>query len=198
MGVAIPAYDFGTLQGINLSSYAKLGTSITGEVSYFYNWNVGINFMLTYKMHAINVDKLAEGYMLQSPAFKTVAAQSEAFRDIAGLGGLIFDVPMNEYFSLTFKMMGGLRNIYKPTALVETTTVFSEVNYYETHQNKLVVAFLFTAGGRVAVNELFNVVMNVSYMGSTFDFEYYRNSKLIDQKAHIGSLSIEAGVSYSF
>ena len=197
IGTGVPGYDFGKQSGIYLSSYAKLGTSITGEVSYFYNWNVGINFMITYNVNPVDEGKLAAGYMLESPAFHTVNAKSEAFRDIAGLGGMVFDVPINDYFSVTFKTMMGLRNIYKPTASIETTTVFSEVNYYETHDNKLVFAFLFATGARVYVNDLFNVHLNFSYMGSTMNFEYLRNNKEISQEVHIGVLSIQAGVSYA-
>jgi hypothetical protein len=95
-------------------------------------------------------------------------------------------------------MMGGLRNVYKPTALIKTTTNFSTINYYETHDNKLVIAFLFSGGGRVIINDNFNVHFNASYMGSSVSFEYYRNKKLVNQEVHIGLLYIAGGVSYAF
>jgi hypothetical protein len=87
IGVAIPAYDFGMQKGIALSSYAKMGSNISAEVSYYYNWNVGLNFMLTYSVNPIDENKLVEGYFDASPAFNTVSAETESFRDIAGLGG---------------------------------------------------------------------------------------------------------------
>ncbi len=198
VGVAIPAYDFGMQKGINLSSYAKMGTNISAEVSYYYNWNVGLNFMINYNVNSIDESKLIEGYFDASPAFQTVTAETESFRDISGLIGLVFDVPVNEYASLLFKMMGGLRNVYKPTALVKTTTAFSTINYYETHDNQLVIAFLFSGGGKVKVNDNFNVHVNASYIGSVIDFEYYRNKKLVNEQAHIGILSLSGGVSYAF
>lgn len=198
VGVAIPAYDFGNESGISLSSYAKTGTTISGEISYFHSWNVGFNFMFTYSVNSVDVDGLAEGYMNESPAFENVTAQSEAFRDFAGLGGLVFDLPLNDYFSFNFKMMAGLRNVYKPTALIETTTVFSEVKYYETHDNQLIMAFLFSGGTKFKINDIFSVHLNASYMGSHYDFSYYRNSKEVNQKTHIGLLNITCGVSYVF
>lgn len=198
IGVAMPSYDYGKRSGLQLSSYVKAGTNISGEVSYFTNWNFGVNFMFTYTVNPVNVDRLADAYMEASPAFVTAKAEAEAFRDFAGLGGFIFVVPMNDYLSLTFKTMGGLRNIYKPTSVVRTTTVFSAVDYYETHDSNLVVAFLFSAGGKMIVNDYFNIHFNISYMGSHFNLEYYRNSKLINQEAHIGLLIFNGGVSYAF
>jgi len=198
MGVAIPAYDFGSGSGINLTSHVKPGTNITGEIAYFYSWHVGLGVMFNYSVNPIDNNRLAEGYMNSSPAFKTVTAETEPFRDISGLAGFIFDIPPNEYFSFTFKLMGGLRNVYKPTTLVKTTTLFSSIDYYETHDNKTVFAFLTSMGARVIVNDHFNVHVTASYIGSTINFEYYRNHKEITQKAHVGVLTILGGVSYSF
>lgn len=198
MGVAVPAYDFGRMKGINLSSYANIGTNITAEAAYFYSWHVGVAFMLNYNVNPIDKNRLSNGYMDESPAFKTVNASTEPFRDISGLAGLVFDIPPNEYFSFTFKMMGGLRNVYKPTALIRTTTTFSTVDYYETSDNKTVFAFLSSIGGRVIINENFNVHLAASYIGSTIHFEYKRNSKTINETAHIGVVMITGGVSYSF
>lgn len=198
IGVAVPAYEFGNGSGINLTSHVKTGTNITAEITYFYSWHVGLGLMVNYSVNHIDNERLAEGYMLSSPAFKTVSAETEPFRDISGLGGFIFDIPPNKYFSFTFKMMGGLRNVYKPTALIKTTTVFSSIDYYETSDNKTVFAFFSSMGGRVIVNDHFNIHITASYIGSTIDFEYERKRKKIDQKAHIGVLSITGGVSYSF
>ncbi len=198
IGIAIPAYDFGLGNGINLSSNVKVGTNIAAEASYFYNWHYGVGFMLNYNVNPIDESRLADAYMELSPAFTSVSANAESFRDIAGLGGFLFDLPVNDYFSLTFKMMGGLRNLYKPTAHIKTTTAFSTVNYYETHNNQMVVAFLFSGGAKMIINENFNVHFNASYMGSNFDFEYKRNSKVIKQSAHVGVLNFTVAVSYSF
>lgn len=198
MGVAIPAYDFGSESGISLTSYVKTGTNITAEVAYFYSWHVGLGVMLNYSVNPIDNNRLAEGYMLSSPAFKTVSAETEPFRDISGLAGFIFDIPPNEYFSFTFKLMAGLRNVYKPTALIKTTTLFSSIDYYETSDNVTVFAFLSSMGARVIVNEHFNVHVTASYIGSNINFNYYRNRKEINQQTHIGVLTILGGVSYSF
>ncbi len=198
MGVAVPAYDFGRMKGVNLSSYANIGTNITAEVSYYYSWHVGVAFIVNYNVNPVDKNRLADGYMDASPAFKTAYAESEPFRDLSGLAGLVFDIPPNEYFSFTFKMMGGLRNVYKPTALIRTTTTFSTVDYYETSNNQTVFAFLTSMGGRVIINDNFNVHVAASYIGSTLNFEYYRNSKVINEKAHIGVLMMTGGVSYSF
>ncbi len=198
VGAAIPSYDFGTKKGISLTSYAKLGTTITGEVSYFHNWNVGFNFLLSYTVNQVSINQLEEAYMNESPAFTSVTAESEAFRDIAGFGGMIFDVPVNEFFSATFKMMAGLRNVYKPSVLVKTSTVYSKIDYYETYDNKMAFALYFAGGARIKINDYFNVNINASYVGSTLDFEYRRNSKTINQTAHIGVLSFTGGVSYAF
>jgi hypothetical protein len=198
MGVAIPAYEFGSGSGINLTSYVKTGTNLRAEAAYFYSWHVGVAVMVNYSVNPIDNRRLEEGYLNSSTAFKTVSAKTEPFRDLSGLAGLVFDIPPNEYFSFTFKLMGGLRNVYKPTALISTTTVFSSIDYYETSDNKTVFAFLTSAGARVIVNEHFNVHIDASYIGSTFDFKYERNRKDKNQKAHIGVLSIAGGVSYSF
>lgn len=198
MGVAIPAYELGTMQGIDLTGYANLGSNITGEVSYFTNWHVGMSFMITYNIYTINTDRLAEAYMLESPAFVTTSAKAEAFRDFAGLGGMVFDVPVFDRASLYFKMLGGLRSFYKPTSVVKTTTVFSNIDYYETHDNSTVVAFYFSAGGRFYINDYFNLHFNTAYMGSNLGFSYMRNEKHISEDAHIGTLMINAGVSYAF
>ncbi len=111
---------------------------------------------------------------------------------------MVFDIPVNNYFSFTFKMMGGLYNVYKPAALIKTTTVFSTVNYYESSTNETVFAIYGSAGVRAMVNDHFNIHLNASYIGSTFNFTYNRNSSEINQKAHIGVLSITGGVSYLF
>lgn len=198
MGVAMPAYGFGNMRGINLSSYAKMGTNITGEVAYYYSWHVGLAFLVSYNVNPIDKNRLADAYMEASPAFKTVSATTKPFHDLSGMAGIVFDIPVNDFFSATFKMMGGLRNVYKPTALVQTTTAFSNVDYYETSDNKTVFAFLGSMGSRVIVNENFNAHIIVSYVGSTIPFEYNRNSKPIIEKAHIGVLMISGGVSYSF
>jgi hypothetical protein len=198
MGIAIPAYDFGRMKGVNLSSYAKVGTNITGEIAYFYSWHVGVAFMLNYNVNPVDKNRLSNGYIDSSPAFKTANASTEPFRDISGLAGLVFDIPPNEYISFTFKMMGGLRNVYKPTALIRTTTTFSNVDYYETSDNRTVFAFLTSMGGRVIINDNFNAHLTASYIGSTIHFKYKRNSKTINEKAHIGVLMITGGVSYSF
>jgi len=198
MGVAVPAYDFGSGRGINLTSYVKTGTNIVAEATYFYSWHAGVGVMLNYSVNPIDNKRLEEGYLLSSPAFKTVSAETESFRDFSGFAGLVFDIPPNKYFSFTFKLMAGLRNIYKPTALIRTTTVFSSVDYYETSDNVISFTFLTSIGGRVIVNDHFNVHMAASYIGSTVNFEYERNRTEINQKAHVGVLSITGGVSYSF
>ena len=198
MGVAMPAYGFGNNRGISLSSYAKTGTNITGEVAYFYSWHVGLAFTISYNVNPIDKNRLANAYMDASPAFKTVSATSESFRDLSGMAGIVFDIPVNEFLSATFKMMGGLRNVYKPTALVHTTTAFSNVDYYETSDSKTVFALLGSMGCRVIVNESFNAHITASYIGSKIPFEYSRNNKTINEKAHIGNLMISGGVSYSF
>ena len=198
MGVAIPAYDFGKLGGINLSSYANLGTSITGEVAYFNSWHVGVAFLMNYNVNPVDKKRLSNGYMDSSPAFKTANASTEPFRDLSGLAGFVFDIPPNEYLSFTFKMMAGLRNVYKPTALIHTTTTFSNVDYYETSDSQTVFAFLTSMGGRVIINDSFNAHLTASYIGSKINFEYQRNSKTINEKAHIGVLMMTGGVSYSF
>jgi len=198
MGVAIPAYDFGSGSGINLSSHVKMGTNITAEVSYFTNFHVGMNFMITYSINPINTDELADAYLLESPAFVTTSAEARPFRDLAGLGGMVLDIPVFDRVSMSFKMMGGLRSIYKPTSVVKTTTVFSGIDYYETHSNNVVFALLFSGGARFYINDYFNLHFNASYMGSTLNLEYFRNNKAINQKTHIGVLTMNAGVSYSF
>lgn len=198
IGVSVPGYNFGDNAGITLSSHAKLGTTITGEITYFYSWHMGLNFMFTYCVNPIDNNKLAEAYMSESQAFTSAAAESESFRDFGGFGGFVFDVPTNDYFSMVFKMMAGLRNVYKPTSLVKTTTVLSSIDYYETHDNSLVLAFLFSAGGRIKINDRFNLHSDVYYVGSKFDFEYYRNKKLINSKEHLGTLRVTMGVSYAF
>ncbi len=198
MGVARPTYGFGNHQGINLTSYAKTGTNITGEVAYFYSWHVGVAFLLSYNVNPIDENRLADGYMDASPAFKTVSATTSPFHDLSAMTGIVFDIPLNEFFSATFKMMGGLRNVYKPTALVQTTTTFSNVDYYETSDNKTVFAFLGSMGTRIIINENFNAHLMASYVGSKINFDYSRNSKQINEEAHIGVLVFSGGVSYSF
>ncbi|MFK5856165.1 MAG: hypothetical protein QM503_08555 [Bacteroidota bacterium] len=198
MGVAVPAYDFGSAKGINVSSYATLGTNIVAEASYFYSWHAGIAVMINYNVNPVDDTRLAEGYLNSSPAFRTVVANSESFRDLSGLVGMVFDIPANDYFSFVFKMMGGLRNVYKPATYIETTTIFSSINYYESSANETVFAFLGSFGVRAIVNEHFNVHLNASYIGSTFNYTYLRNSRVVNQEAHIGVLSISGGVSYFF
>lgn len=197
-GVAIPAYDFGKLQGINLSSYVKIGTNITAEAVYFYSWHIGFGVLLNYSINPINNEKLSEGYLLASSAFTSVTAETEPFRDFSGLAGFVFDIPANEYFSLTFKMMAGLRNVYKPTALIKTTTVFSSVDYYETSNNELLFAFLTSIGVRFKVNENLNAHFTAYYIGSKLEFNYNRSHKEINELSHIGVLQSTLGVSYSF
>ncbi len=198
MGVAIPAYELGSASGIDVSSYATVGTNINAEIAYFYSWHAGVAFLFNYSVNPVDNVRLAQGYLDSSPAFKTVSAESESFRGISGLVGMVFDIPVNKYFSFTFKMLGGLYNVYKPAALINSTTVFSTVNYYESSTNETVFAIYGSGGVRGVVNEHFNIHLNASYIGSTFNFTYKRNSSEINQEAHIGVLSITGGVSYLF
>ncbi len=198
MGVALPAYELGSARGIDVSAYATTGTSLIAEGMYFYSWHAGVVVMINYNVNPIDNNRLAKGYLDLSSAFKTASAKTEPFRDLSILTGMVFDIPVNDFFSVTFKMVGGLRNVYKPTALIETTTAFSTVNYYETSDNQMLFAFLGSVGTRIRINDSFNLNFAASYIGSTFDFEYMRNNKDIYQTSHIGVLSITGGVSYSF
>lgn len=197
-GVAVPAYDFGDFSSTSLTSNAKLGTNICVETSYLYSHHVGLSFMLNYSVFSVNTDKLVDSYFNASPAFTTVSAESGTFRDLSGLIGLWVDVPVNDYLSLSLKMLGGLRNVHKPSALINTTTIFSSVYYYETDARDLVVAFLFSGGTRIAISERLNLNLNAAYIGSELNFEYVRNDDAIIEKSHIGIVSLNAGVSYFF
>ncbi len=198
MGVALPAYDLGSLSGLTLTSYAKIGTNIKVEADYFYSFHAGVGFIVNYSVNPVNTDKLSQGYLKSSEAFKTVTAESESFRDFSGLVGMVFDIPVNKYFSVMLKMFGGLRNVYKPAALIKTTTEFSSVDYYETSTNETIFAIMASAGARVIVNDHINLHLSFSYIGSTVPFVYKRNSKEINQDAHVGALSVDVGISYSF
>lgn len=197
-GVAIPAYDFGDFSSTSLTSNANVGTNLCVEATYLYSFHVGLTFMINYNINTVDTKKLEDSYFNASPAFKTVSTDVGAFRDFSGLAGLVFDVPANDYFSVYLKMMGGLRNMYKPTAIIKTTTIFSSVDYYETDANDLVAAFLFSGGIRFVISEKLNLHLNSTYIGSVFNFEYVRNDDKISEKSHIGLLSINAGVSYFF
>jgi len=95
-------------------------------------------------------------------------------------------------------MMSGLHSVYKPAALIKTTTVFSTVNYYETSTNDMVFALLGSVGTRVKISENFSLSLSSSYLGSTFDFVFYRNNKEVQQETHIGVLSFQGGVYFIF
>jgi len=198
MGIAIPAYALGNEKGTSISSHATLGTNINLQGAYFYSWHYGIAVMVNYNVNPVDSKSLAQAYLESSPAFKTVTTEVESFHDIAGLMGVVFDIPINNIFSATFKMLGGLRYVYKPAALISTSTVFSTLDYYESSTNEIVFALYGTAGGKAIINDHFGLHINASYMGSTYDFTYLRNSKEVNQEAHIGILSISAGVSYNF
>jgi hypothetical protein len=198
VGAAIPAYAFGNENGTNVSSFANVGTNVNLQGAYFYSWHAGIAVMVNYNINTVDSDGLAEEYLNSSPAFKTVTAKSESFHDIAGLMGVVFDIPVNDIFSLTFKMLSGLRYVYKPATLIKTTTVFASIDYYETSANETIFALFGTAGAKALINDHFSLHLDASYMGSTYDFTYLRNSKEVNQEAHIGILAITAGVSYNF
>jgi hypothetical protein len=198
IGLSIPSYGFGNNDGINLSSYAKLGTTISGEVSYFSSKHVGFGFILNYNVNPIDDDKLANAYRIQSPAFIDIDVTSKPFSDIAGVAGFIFDMPFNDYVSFTVRMMGGLRNVYKPSVLIQTKTIYTSIDYYETHTNDVVFAFLFGFGVKYAINDIMNVHFNSSYMGSMLELDYMRNKREVNQEAHLGALSLLFGASYAF
>ena len=199
VGVTSPSYAFGNYQGIELHSYANIGTCITGEVAYFYSKHVGLNFLTNFNVHTIDEKSLAEGYLDSNPVYKTATAQTGAFREISGFAGFVFDIPPTEYFSFVFKLMAGLRNIYKPSASIQTTTDFSTIDYYETSDNRTSFALYSSVGLKVILNDNFNVNFNTSYVGSQYDFESDRNGVPVELKnIHIGILSFAGGVSYSF
>jgi len=198
VGLSIPSYGFGNNEGINLSSYAKVGASISGEVSYFSSKHLGFGFMLNYNVNPIDDDKLANAYRIQSPAFNDIEVTSKPFRDIAGVAGFIFDMPLNDYVSFMVRMMGGLRSVYKPNVIVETNTIYTSIDYYETKTNDVVFAFLFGFGVKYAINDIMNVHFNSSYMGSMLELDYTRNKREVNQEAHLGALSLLLGASYSF
>ena len=199
VGVTSPSYAFGNYQGTELHSYVNLGTCITGEVAYFYSKNVGLNFLINYNVHTIDNNSLAESYLDLNPEYKTVTVQTNPFQELSGFTGFVFDIPPVEYFSFVFKLMVGLRNIHKPSASVQITTDNSTINYNETSDNSITFALYSSAGLRVVVNDHFNIHINASYVGSTYDFEFERNSAPVDMKdVHIGILSFVGGVSYSF
>lgn len=198
VGVSVPAYSFGNHTGTDIHSYVNYGASVVGEAAYFYSKHVGFNFLVYYNVNTIDDAKLANSYLTSSSAYQSVSAKTEPFRELSGFAGFVFDIPATEYLSFVFKMMAGLRGVHKPTALIKTTTVFSTIDYYETSDNQVAFALYSSMGGRIVISEQLNLNLNVSYVGSTIDFEFFRNSTPVTENVHVGILQFMGGVSYSF
>ncbi len=197
-GVALPAYQYGSFTGTDLTAYANTGFNLNGEISYFYSHYFGITFMANYNLNGINTNKLEQSYMNDTSSITNVNVNTSSCHDFAGLGGIVLNVPIEERVSMYFRMMMGLRNFYKPSATTKITDNTGVSTIVETSASDLLMALYFSAGGKVMLTESFNLHVNASYIGSTFELNYKSNSTEVNQDAHIGVLAINVGVSYIF
>ena len=197
-GVAVPAYDMRNFKGFRVVNYAKNGTSVNAEIAYFYSRHVGVAFLTNFTINKVDELKLANSYLISNQLFTSVNVQSESIGTLAALAGVVFDIPVNKYFSFIINMMVGLNYAYKPAVLVNATTVFSNLQYYETRTNDMKFVLYNSAGAKLKLFDQVSAHIKASYVGSTYNFEYKKNTSEIKQESHMGILSLLVGISYLF
>lgn len=199
IGVALPFFDFGKGKGTRLAQHAQTGFNLGGSVAYFYSRHMALEFDLNYNINSVNSSKLADVYAQTDTALISSASVSTgSFHDISGMVGLRFDLPVNEYFSIVLKMMGGLRAVHKPEASINLSTISGPMKITETSDTQILFALYSSFGTRLKITDNLDVHMDASYIGSRIDFEFERNSIPITEPLHMGVIIISAGIGYSF
>ncbi|MFA5418399.1 MAG: hypothetical protein WC341_08070 [Bacteroidales bacterium] len=199
LGVAVPFFDFGNYQGLEITHYANTGINAGAGISYFYSRYVALEFDINFNSNKVNSNKLADAYRHSDTVSNiSASATSGSFTGFSGFGGLRFDLPMNDQFSLVFKMMAGLSGIHKPAATINLLTVAGPVKLTETSDTQIMFAFYTAAGGRFKITDDLDVHMMISYVGSKVNFDYTRNKVPVNKTDHLGVIMMNAGVGYSF
>ncbi|MCF8348632.1 MAG: hypothetical protein K9G61_07445 [Bacteroidales bacterium] len=199
LGVAMPLFNFGDKNGTQLARHANVGINAGGSIAYLYSRHVGLEFDINYNRNGVNETSLANAY-LQVDTINNLSssASSGSFNDISGAVGLRFDLPVNEYFSFVFKMTGGLRSVYKPSATISVVTIEGTEKFTETSDNQIIFALYSSMGGKIQINDQLGINFAASYIGSKLDFEYAKNGAVTSENIHIGVLMLTAGIGYSF
>jgi len=199
LGVAMPLFNFGDKNGTQLARHANLGINAGGSIAYLYSRHVGLEFDINYNRNGVNETNLADAYV-QTDTINNLSAtaSSGSFNDISGAVGLRFDLPLNEYFSFVFKMTGGLRSVYKPSATISVVTIEGAEKFTETSDNQVLFALYTSMGGKIQINDQLGINFGASYIGSKLDFEYAKNGAVTSENVHIGVLMLTAGIGYSF
>lgn len=199
LGVAMPLFNFGDKNGTQLARHANIGINAGGSIAYLYSRHVGLEFDINYNRNGVNETSLANAY-LQVDTINNLSAtaSSGSFNDISGAVGLRFDLPVNEYFSFVFKMTGGLRSVYKPSATISVVTIEGTEKFTETSDNQIIFALYSSMGGKIQINDQLGINFAASYIGSKLDFEYAKNGAVTSENIHIGVLMLTAGIGYSF
>ncbi|MDP2722341.1 MAG: hypothetical protein Q8O72_06275 [Bacteroidales bacterium] len=199
LGVAVPFFDFGSYRDLEVAHYANLGINAGAGISYFYSRFVAVEFDVNFNSNNVNTSKLADAYR-RSDSINNISAtvNSGSFTGFSGVGGLRFDLPVNDQFSFVFKMMAGLSGIHKPAATINLLTISGPERIVETTDTQIMFAFYSVAGGRVKITDNLDVNLMISYIGSKVNFDYTRNKVPVHVTDHLGVIMVNAGVGYSF
>lgn len=183
-------YSYGT--------FAKNGSHIGLEGAYFYSENIGFGTMLRANYHTVDSDKLADEYLKDVEQWIDASAEVEPFLIATGLMGFFLDLPTNEYFSFTFKLMAGLTVARKPWGKVNLTAIdLSQHNRKESSAWDSQFTLLNSIGTRINLNQ-WSIHVNIDYMGTKFHFDYTTAGYEQTLEQHIRLISYNLAIAYRF
>ncbi len=197
-GLSWPYDRFGNHSNLNFSSFATPGYNVTLQSIYFYtpNFGVGINLMLN--INPVDNKKLAQAYVNSKDAFIDATATVSPFYETSVLMGIYYQVPLSDYFAFTFSMLAGMQTVYKPAGRVYVKGLFVTIPFVESKDEQTNFVFYYKFGMQIKLYRLVYLEASAAYIGSTYNFEYYRNNNKILQKQHIGELMFRLGVAFKF
>ncbi len=197
-GLVSPYDRYGTGHNLKFASYVNKGYNLTVQGVYFYTPNYGAAVNLMLNVHSVNNENLALAYLKTKPAYTNAVASVGSFYLPAFTMGMVFQIPLSEYFAFTASLQAGLQTVVKPAGTVMVTTVFSTIPIRETSdiETKFVIYAKF--GAQIRIAKSLHIVADAAYMGSSYDMEYNRNSEIIKETQHIGELMLRLGMAYKF
>lgn len=197
-GVAWPYDRFGTGHNLKFASYVDKGYNVTLQGVYFYTPNYGFGINLILNTHPVDNKKLAEAYLKKNSAYTGATATVDPFYMPIFTMGMVFQIPLNEYFAFTGALQAGMQTVIKPAGDVLLTTVFSTVPITETGvtQSKFVIYYKF--GAQIKVAKSVHIAIDAAYTGATYQMEYERNSESVSEPQHIGDVMYRTGIVFKF
>lgn len=199
MGMALPTSDFGKNDGsLQYSSFVGNGLNMGFESAYFYNDNIGIGVLLSYNRTRIDQNRLVGAYINANNQYDTAFSNVAPFRMVAGLIGIHFNLPVNDYFAFTMKFMMGTFVVQKPAGTVKVFQNDNTVQLFSQTENiSSNFAILPGLGFRINPIENWGITTDMEYIGSTLPFKFNDSGQSVEIEQAIKLFVVSFGIQYT-